>query len=269
MNKKIFSLIFILLIPKIVFSQMKFDSNKYINISDVDTFSFTDGSGTDQPYSFMAWIYYTDTRDNGYFPIVSKFTNTSPFTGEYLFCIFETSSFGTAGADQLFIENMVGASSNRIKAESATAIPRNTWVHVAVTYSGSEASSGYKLYLNGDLMSFDVASEGSYTGMQNLTAPLQIGATLTSSSFDDYANGSMDDVRIYNRELTSDEIASIGKSRVRLNMTDGLVGYWTLDDGNIGTTSTGAVILDRSSNANNGTPTNGLTWEGSSWISYP
>lgn len=247
---------------------MKFDSNKYVNVSDNDVFSFTDGADTDRPYSFTAWVYYTDTRDNGYFPIVSKWTTTA-WDGEYLFCIFEASSFGTAGADQLFIENMRSASSNRIKAESTTAIPRNTWVHVGVTYDGSETNTGYNLYLNGDLLSADKASDGVYTGIQNLGAPIQIGATLTATSFDDYANGSIDDVRIYNRVLTATEMATLGKSRTRYRLTDGLVGYWPMDDGNIGTTSTGATVLDRSQNTNNGTPTNGPVWEGSTWISYP
>ncbi len=265
MSKHIFFISFLFL-TSMLYASIKFDSNKYIAVPDNNIFSFTNGSGQDRPYSFCAWVFYIDTRDNGYFPILSKFTDTSTFNGEYLFAIFETSSFGTAGVDQLFIENMATSSNDRIKAESTVSVPRNSWVHVAVTYDGSNNNTGFDFYINGELIGADKASDGVYVGMSNRVAPLQIGATLTITAFDDYANGYIDDVRIYNRKLTSDEIALIGKSRSRVNYnTDNLIGWWKMDSGNDETVGT---IYDHSPYKNNANPFNGAKNAGSTWINY-
>lgn len=263
MNKKIvfISLIFL---SSMLYASMKFDSNKYVSVPDSDVFSFGDGTN-DKPFTFTAWIYYTDSRDNTFFPVISKWTTTA-WDGEYLFCIFETSSFGTAGVDQLFIECMRSASSNRIKAESTTAIPRNSWVHVGVTYDGSKSQNGLNLYMNGDLMAMDKALDGGYTAMQNLGAPVHIGAAITGTSFDDYADGRIDDVRIYNRELTAQEMATIGKTRSRYVFTDGLVGWWKMDDGVIDSVGR---ISDFTLYNNHGNPVNGVKYAASDWINYP
>ena len=59
-----------------------------------------------------------------------------------------------------------------------------------------------------------------------------------------YFNGFLDDVRVYNRALSSSEVADLY----------GLIGYWKFDDGS------GSTAIDSSSNGNNGTLFNNPSW---------
>jgi len=75
-------------------------------------------------------------------------------------------------------------------------------------------------------------------------------------------NGTIDEVRIYDRALSQEEITRLykmGGSKVEASqtskLTDGLVGSWSFDDPDI----YGTTVVDRSGQGNNGTITNGPT----------
>ncbi len=74
----------------------------------------------------------------------------------------------------------------------------NEWVHVAAVGS----SSGLRLYTNGEL----VASNSVAYGAPNVANNLQIGAETIFSS---YFVGQIDDVRIFNRALSADEVVNV------------------------------------------------------------
>jgi chitodextrinase len=78
-------------------------------------------------------------------------------------------------------------------------LPLNTWYHATATYDGTRM----RLYLNGVEVGF-VAKTGSVAATAN--APLNLGRNPDGSS---YMHGALDDVRIYNRALTSAEIAAL------------------------------------------------------------
>lgn len=78
----------------------------------------------------------------------------------------------------------------------------------------------------------------------------------------------IDDVRWYQRALTSQEITALATSRSRLLITDGLYGWWKLDEGTDGATAAGTV-KDSSGNGNNGTIGGSPVWAASTWINYP
>ena len=79
-------------------------------------------------------------------------------------------------------------------------LPLNTWTHIAGTFDGSTL----RLFINGQM----VASNPSATlGPQN-SAPLTIGALGSCSSIDPFG-GLLDEVSIYNRDLSASEIAAI------------------------------------------------------------
>jgi fibronectin type 3 domain-containing protein len=73
--------------------------------------------------------------------------------------------------------------------------------HVAVTYDGSGSLSGSKLFVDGQL---DVAG-GVSNPVDTANGDLRIG----EDPFGRYWDGRMDDVRIYNRELSQSEIQTI------------------------------------------------------------
>jgi len=87
---------------------------------------------------------------------------------------------GRAGANQVF---------------GTSALPTNTWTHLAVTYD----KATLRLYVNGVL-----ASSVAYTGsIPTSTYPLQIGG---DSIYGQYFQGVIDEVRVYNRALSQSEI---------------------------------------------------------------
>jgi hypothetical protein len=62
------------------------------------------------------------------------------------------------------------------------------------------------IFINGTAMSTTLTTAGTYTKMSNTTAPLYIGSWAVG---DLYFKGSIDEVRIYNRALTADEIKQL------------------------------------------------------------
>lgn len=114
------------------------------------------------------------------------------------------------------------------------------WYNVAFTYDGNRVIG----YVNGEV-------DGTVTTAGNPLAVVS-AATLLADSI--YASrkfsGSIDEVRIYNRALTQNEITQL------YNFAPSPIAYYNFDDG------TGSSVTDRSGNNNTG------TWNGTSshWV---
>lgn len=94
-------------------------------------------------------------------------------------------------------------------------IPMNTWTHIASTYS---SSNGGRLYVNGTLIGNTGAPQFYSSGSSMI---ITLGSELQGISF--YSGGScnfgsispgqyyglMDEFRVYSRELTATEVASL------------------------------------------------------------
>ncbi len=80
-------------------------------------------------------------------------------------------------------------------AEDTKALPNGTWSHLAMTYDGTNM----RLYVNGTLVSTRIAAKPTVNGLK-----LMIGAYKTSNFYE----GLIDEVRIYNRALSTSEIGA-------------------------------------------------------------
>src|SRR6185295_11995350 len=78
-----------------------------------------------------------------------------------------------------------------------SAIPLNTWTHLAQTYDGSTI----RLYVNGT----QVASAARTGALQTTTSPLWIGG---NNPYGEYFQGRIDDARVYSRALSASEIVT-------------------------------------------------------------
>lgn len=107
---------------------------------------------------------------------------------------------------------------------SNNAVPVNTWTHVAAVV---DSAFNITLYANGA----SVATDGSNAVPTDGSQPTRIGGPSSIAGGDTYFSGLIDDTRIYNRDLSENEVKSLVFSRNRLWITDGLVGYWRLDEG--------------------------------------
>ncbi|MFC1497100.1 LamG-like jellyroll fold domain-containing protein [Verrucomicrobiota bacterium] len=174
---------------------MSFDgTNDFIKASDADVLSFTDGAGNDKPFTVSVWAYF-DEANNG--PLLFKkesglrewsFNSAGPGGPA------ETLQFGVFHTDE---------SANVMRSTAPIGAYEGQWVHLVGTYDGSEATNGMNVYINGVLQDSATNIEtGSYTGMSNTTATLFLGWNLVGG----YLDGKLDDVRVYNRALSSFEV---------------------------------------------------------------
>ena len=108
------------------------------------------------------------------------------------------------------------------KLSSTTALSTNTWYHIAATYDGT----AMRIYLNGVL---DCSL--SVTGSAVANAPFSFGRTYEDLRI---LNGSLDEIRVWNRALTATEILT-NQCQVSATAT-GLAGLWRLNEGT-GTTA--------------------------------
>jgi hypothetical protein len=83
----------------------------------------------------------------------------------------------------------------------ATTFQLNTWYHVALTYDGA----ALKLYVNGNLDGQMALSGALFTSSE----PVRIGGGSESGCAGDYLDGLVDEPAIYNRALSSNEVAAI------------------------------------------------------------
>jgi len=90
------------------------------------------------------------------------------------------------------------------QAITTPSLDDGSWRFVTVTYTGSRAFSGITVYFDGAVRASSGSSSGVYVAMHNTANPLYIGAVSTLRQ-----RASIDEVRIYNRELTGDEIKQL------------------------------------------------------------
>jgi hypothetical protein len=136
------------------------------------------------------------------------------------------------------------------------------WAHVAVVYG---IDNYLHLYVNGREVAYTTKEDTGGGPIDSSTDEWYIGQTDAPPQF---FNGTIDEVRIYNYARTADEIvldynagmaARFGPSSSCEEdpgscMTQGLVGYWGMDEG------AGTTAYDGSGNSNTGTLTNGPKW---------
>ncbi len=97
-------------------------------------------------------------------------------------------------------------------------IPRDTWIHLAMTYDGSSKASGLKAYLNGDEIKTQTEVDNLYKDIFFITDEekkdsepgLQVGARWRGKGI---GNAVVDDVMTFKRELTQLEIQMIANRK--------------------------------------------------------
>jgi hypothetical protein len=128
------------------------------------------------------------------------------------------------------------------------------WQHISLTYDGGTTASAIAIYKNGVQVDTTNDNSGSFTGWNDPNVISQIASQSSGAST---FNGSIDDVRIYNRTLSAAEVASLyaqSSQAVIKNASRGLVAHWTFEEG------AGTTTADKTGNGNTGALTNGPTW---------
>lgn len=197
-----------------VFNQsFNFDGD-YVSISDSYTLSFGDGI-SDSPFSVCSWIRMDDAST---FRILSKSSSGGAF--EY--------DFMTANSDKLYFIIYDGEDGNCVGRyyDSVLTSYEGEWIHVCGTYDGrggANAQQGINLTINGEVVDDTNYHQGTYVAMEDTAASLGIGIRNAG----DTANGSIDEVMIFSKELSLDEIEFLYKSGSSNHSNNGVGVNWT------------------------------------------
>jgi prepilin-type N-terminal cleavage/methylation domain-containing protein len=137
-------------------------------------------------FSFSVWVKTPILQDASYDSVVSKFSS-SPYNGWFL--------RRSANNSVMYFSLYNGGSAYSVSDSTLVA---NTWMYYAGTFDGANL----KLYVNGVL-------KGTRTGavVGNATSNFVIGGNYGGPS--ETWNGMIDEVRLYNRALSADEVLNI------------------------------------------------------------
>ena len=173
-------------------------SSQYVEVADADRYSFPkhwvtwEGNENyqDYPFSICAWVRM---RDASNFCIAFKGTNAASMEW----------GFQTNGSDQLrFTLYDANNQQRRVIANAACTSDENQWVWLCATYNG--LPNGLGIYRNCQAVPATYSVPTSYAGMANKAVPVTIGAAIPwDATYRVFANGQLDDLRIYARELNA------------------------------------------------------------------
>ena len=164
--------------------------------------SYFDFDGTDQyvnfgnilnqfPITISAWTKTNSTSETLKVDVVNKYTAGS--ANGYRLAL---SSNGISG----YYFRVSGSYTNNYDTEYGT-VSTNTWYHIAMTVD----SSGIKFYINGSLVGSNTWT--GTAGAPTTTTNLSLGYYPGNTSGGQYYDGETSQVSIYNKVLTSTEIA--------------------------------------------------------------
>ena len=210
-------------------------SGDHIDMGDVAVLNFTE---TDD-WTAETWIFHTAAQE-GF--IVGKYDSAAHLG--WAFVVIDEGgtsvpSFRLAG----------GTAGDQLWAVPTGLAPLilGEWNHIAVTYDGSNASTGVVFYINGwAFAGTDAATTPAttITGAISNTASARIAAT--SDTRWEY-KGTLDEVRIWDDVRTESEIRENIHLSLNGSCSADIIGYWKFNE------TTGTTALDLSGNGSDGT----------------
>ena len=207
---------------------VRFDGcNDYALIPFSSTLDVLDGD----PFAFTIWfkVDMLPSVANRHYIIFQQQDGTIPGSGKpWLYINKNNNEIGTALSTPL---------------SSGVKVIANTWYFVILNYDGSNLS----LYVNADFKGSPstttiIRSDGDY-----------LLGLFKSESNPLWFSGTIDEVKIYDNALTTEEIADE-------YLEGSTIASWHMDEG------TGSTIFDATTNNNDGTVYNGVNNPGATWV---
>ncbi|MGB3073368.1 MAG: LamG-like jellyroll fold domain-containing protein [Candidatus Moraniibacteriota bacterium] len=213
-------------------------SNEYVTVADPAS-GVLDAVG-DQYYTLSGWFNRdtATTTDT----ILAK-SNGPADTMGYLVYLDATT-------DKLVFATRSTLGDNIYETTSAYTAPG--WHHFAIIFNIPRTGGNRgQIYIDGSIQNDNIGG-GGYAGSIESTRAFVIGAESDGGNpFD----GKLDEVRIYNRTLSADEVGQLYRLTSPTGTDTSLKGYWSFN----GQDLSGTTAADRSGAGNNGTLTNGPT----------
>lgn len=173
---------------------IKFDGENYINLGDIGDFDHANR------FSIGAWIQHPGSFEKNAVVLVKR--NEEQKRGGYQLALT------TDG--RLKVELIHNQGSERIEVVSAKRVPANAWSHVFFTYDGSGKAAGVGVYIDGIGQAVSIERDSlarrSLLNGNDFLAGNWTTRNTGHGSLQGFAGGTIDDVRIYDRALTSAEV---------------------------------------------------------------
>ena len=115
--------------------------------------------------------------------------------------------------------------SSAIRIRTRQRLTLGEWYHVAVTYDGSGTAAGLRLYVNGVPADVEVQQD-ALAGSVATDAPLLVGSRALGTPF----VGQIDDLRLYSRLLTPEQINELAINDPVRVILSGVLGKRSKDD---------------------------------------
>ena len=183
---------------------LEFDGKKdYVLVGDVH--GFEDNS----PFTVSMWAK-DDGSSGVYGRLISKEKSASPREGWLIFRYKNSDRYG--------FERWEGGARDNVNLPYTS----GQWNHIAFTFDGAHMRG----YLNGVSVAEPTESSKS---VHSTFAPMVIGAR--SDGEHDFYQGTLDEIRIYSRALSSEEIADLAQAADPSQEAEsGLVSHWKFDE---------------------------------------
>lgn len=154
--------------------------NQYVNFSDISIGAFE----RNQPMSFEFWIKNT-VLPASYTTLLGK-VDSIAFRGWYI----QLDNAGLIGVI------LINSGTNYLYLRTSATVNDGTFKHIVVTYDGSSASYGTRIYINGINQSVTIVKD-NLAGTINTTQSMKIGTDLVGSNF----TGIIDEIVSYPQVL--------------------------------------------------------------------
>ena len=175
-----------------------FPTNKtYITINTANPFAVQHGQ-----VSVLMWIRYT-TAGLNQTPNSGCFLSANGTGNNY----FKYTFYTNAGTSSLYGDSDFGGTRTQMYNTSMPLISAGTWYHIAICRTNTAGVQGdWVMYMNG--IQYPVTWSGSAggSGIPTCSQPTYIG---WDHNFNYSILGTLDDFRVYNRGLTSNEVSRI------------------------------------------------------------
>lgn len=165
----------------------------------------TDISGANQPISLSVW-YYRESDTGAVQFLISKYGFTSPANQRQYYIRVQHSGASSNPSGVLFAISSNGEDSGQGTAWSGSTIPTGSWTHIAGVYNDIDM----RVYVNGVLDPNGAKNPQAFTdGIFDGSAPFAIGCEKVDGTPEDFADGLIDEVIIFDRALSATEVSEI------------------------------------------------------------
>lgn len=186
-------------------------------------------AGVDRAMSWSMWIRPSNFPVDGAQRIIAV-TETAANTNQYTCSMLQESATVAGKIRHILFTN----ATNFIYIESQNPVPRNRWVHLVITYDGSEANTGFEMYLDGVLEGSPVRNlTGTYTGCANsANFRFQIGRIMSAAPQNRYT-GYIRDLAVWDIELSQTNVNELYNAGIPIDVETvslyaNIEAYWPL-----------------------------------------